>query len=373
MRRAIPPLASALLALALALPSRGDVVERRGAEPALEGEVDPREEGVRVRTDQGAEILVPWDRVRAIHASDPSIRAAWERHRDEATTLWRARSRVERHDVALAEPDLARLFERSRGATHETARVVAEGLLRCRLARGAQAEALIPALETLRLERAGVTTMSYADLPQVLDAATGLCPQLAPWWDDDRALAASERGLAAYAERVRAADALVAAIAERYRAIARRRLEVEALPPTDAPETASDALDLLDLLLRCAAPDDAVRREATATAAARVNGADSGTWREAWLRAAIGEAMLEESGAGRRRRGIVELLNVPARFGSRLPWLAGRCLAVAAAQCEAEGFAAGADSLRAELAARWPAHPVLLRPELVGRSTKEPS
>ena len=138
---------------------RADGVERRGTEGAIEGRITRVDDaGVHVASPQGADHFVPWDRVRRVDSRHPP--PGLDRWMPVAVELWRARSRVERNDTSLAEPLLERLFERYRGKTHTTALVVAEGLLRCRLAHSAHARAVIPALEVARLRRANVSTDS---------------------------------------------------------------------------------------------------------------------------------------------------------------------------------------------------------------------
>ena len=170
--------------------AHGDVVQRRGAADPLEGTVTVGPDGARVRTATNAIHVVPWDRVRAVETDDPALRVMVERWADTADALWRARSRVERQDTTAAEPLLVRAFDETIGATHETALVVAEGVLRCRLARGANDEAIIPALECIRLRAAGVQTDSYAALAPIHDAATGLLPMLPPWFVETRSSSA---------------------------------------------------------------------------------------------------------------------------------------------------------------------------------------
>ncbi|MHC4421626.1 MAG: PH domain-containing protein, partial [Planctomycetota bacterium] len=163
----------ALGSLLITVAAAADVVERRGAAPVIEGEVTVIDDaGVTVRSPLGAVHFVAWDRVRRVETERerPELQKHWE----TAVDLWRARSRVERNDTTLAEPLLERLFERYRGRTHETALVVAEGLLRCRIARADHVLAIVPALEVARLRRAGVKTEAYANLAPVFDSDYGL-------------------------------------------------------------------------------------------------------------------------------------------------------------------------------------------------------
>ena len=71
------------MALAVSV-GHADVVERRGAEPALEGRITTIDAaGVTVRSDLGAVHLVPWDRVRRVvhEGLDPSLLVRLETHR----------------------------------------------------------------------------------------------------------------------------------------------------------------------------------------------------------------------------------------------------------------------------------------------------
>jgi hypothetical protein len=333
-----------------------DTIERRGAEPAIVGRITVVDDsGVSVRSAQGATHFVPWDRVRRIVTDRPP--AGLERWRDTAETLWRARSRVERNDTALAEPLLERLFEQYRGRTHETALVVAEGLLRCRLVRGANAAALIPALEVGRLHRAGVETASYAMLRPVIDEETSLCPELAPAWLSSRALDRLQRDLEEYDAKD---DPIIAALASGYLRALRRQLGVGGAAGSEEPgEAAPPEHPGVQLLTWCAAcgADDAQRRRA-ARDRLRLEMPTMPTWGEAWARFALGTSLLREDGIGRRQRGLLDLVHLPARFGRSHPYLAGLSLAWCGEASSAWGDASAAAAFEAELSRRFPNHPV---------------
>lgn len=348
-----------------------DTVLRRGAAPPLQGEVTlVNDQGVRVRTSLGAEHLVPWDRVADVQASRrlPDL----ERQLERAEQLWRARSRVERGDTALAEPLLERLFVESRGQTGETALVVAEGLLRCRLARGEQAGAVVPALEMARLRRAGVETTSYAGLPPVIEETTGLSPALPPIAVTGPMLDRLRAELAAYATPPAGGpdpaggDPVVRAMAQAYLAALAldrsgppRPPEGVALPGvTDTePKAVRDhpGVGLLRLVLATSAAEVAAREAARKSLVA----ADlSMPWQEAWRRLFLGISLLREESLESRRRGVVELVHLPARSARSLPWLSGVALALSADELEREGAAADAATLRRELDALHPHHPI---------------
>jgi hypothetical protein len=327
-----------------------DVVERRGDEPSLQGTVVSLDgAGVKMRTASGALHAVPWDRVREVQC-DPVLAAELKTWMPVAEDLWRARSRLQRRDTTMAEPLLERLFERYRGQTHETALVVAEGLLRCRLARADHGLAVIPALETARLRRAGITTDSYAGLAQVFDESHALCPQLAPVWVDSPFLHALERDLGIYDAQ---GDAVVTALAQIYhravlQTLGRSGSDLGTLP--DHPGVA-----LLEDLVAAGSADSGLRERARD----RLQRArrSQPEWAESWSRFCSGMSLLGEEGLGRRQRGILELLHLPARFSSTQPFLAGLALAHAASALEQTGDQDAADTLRAELARSYPDHP----------------
>jgi hypothetical protein len=345
-----------VLGLPVAAQDDGDMVERRGAEPAIVGRITVIDDsGVFVRSVQGATHFVPWDRVRRVVTDQPH--AGLERRLDTAETLWRARSRVERNDTALAEPLLERLFEQYRGQTHETALVVAEGLLRCRLVRGANAEAVIPALEVGRLRRADVETASYAMLRPVIDEQTSLCPELAPAWLSSRALDRLRRDLEDYDAKE---DPIVSALARGYLQALRRQVGVEALAASAEPGESTppehSGVQLLALCAACGADD--VERRRAARDRLRLEMPTMPPWAEAWARFALGTSLLREDGVGRRQRGLLNLVHLPARFGRSHPYLAGLSLAWCAEASGAWGDASAAAAFEAELSRRFPNHPL---------------
>ncbi len=348
MRRCI----ASTCVLLVVVQARADVVERRGSEPPVLGEITIIDDaGVTVRSDLGASHFVPWDRVRRIDAENRDPVPA--RRMETADRLWRARSRVERNDTTLAEPLLERLFEQYRKQTHETALVVAEGLLRCRLARGDHARAVIPALQTARLRRAGVTTDSYTNLNAVIDESTWLCPQLAPIWIPSPLLTKLNHDLAEYDSH---GDEVVAAITALYRKAIQQtigevddQISVKTLPD-------HTGVEFLSRIVACSSPKTDERRSARNELKRSL--AELSPWAESWARLHIGMSLMRERGVGRQQQGIVSLLHLPARFRTSQPYLTGLALAYAATALEATGDADGAAALRVELRQTLPNHPV---------------
>lgn len=382
-----PPLLATLVAgvatVVLAGTSHADTIERRGREPALRGKVEGvDEDGVRFRSELGATQVIPWDRVRSVDSG--SFETIVRSQMAVAEQLWRARSRVERGDTEQAEPLLERLFTTYQGRTSETALVVAEGLLRCRLARADQALAVLPWIEVLRLRRGGIETSSYASLPPVIDPETGLAPLLPPVFMDDP----SSQRIREELRRISTApgtDPAVAELAGLY-ALAMPLAANGALPVSPslpaltepvsgkAARPEDPAAALVRLVLAAQQSDQPTREAARqridqllATAAPSGGAGGSGAsgtavlsqaWSDAWLRFFGGSSRLRDSDGGMRRRGVVELLHVPARDARQLPFLSGVALWLAASAVERDGDAGSSAVLRRELDIEFPAHPL---------------
>jgi hypothetical protein len=348
----------AIAALTITRESVGDVIERRGIEPTLIGEVTGVDDGaVYLRSEHGTRHAVPWDRVRQVltERTFPGLEA----YQARGEALWRARSRIERGDFELAEPILVRLFEVYRGTTSESALVVVEGLLRCRLRRGENAAAVIPALEAARLRNAGVSTQSYAALDPVVDDATLLCTQLAPVWVVSRDLTKLTRDLAEYDAR---GDEVIEVLARLYRLAAERQLGVAETAEDDETDIGRHdhpGVRLLALIVAAIGPDGDERERARRQLTLELD--DAPSWIDAWTHYAIGASQAMESGLGRHQRGMVNLLHVPARFAREQPYLAGIALETAAGIAENDQDMTTANVLRDELRRNFPRHPVLER------------
>ena len=339
----------------IAIPARGDTVERRGMAPALQGRVLTTDDaGVRIETESGATLFVPWDRVRDVKLDKPD--PLLSEYLRRAADIWRARTRLERNDLELAEPLFERLFEHYRGQTHETALVVAEGLLRCRLARGANDLAVIPALEVTRLYRAGISTTSYATLPPVFDASSSLCPALAPVWVTATPLVRIERELAAYESL---ADATVASLASLYRRAMRQQLGMAVEPERAVQAADHGGVMLLRAIVETTSPD--AQQRAAARNRLEHDLPKLPPWAQAWAHYFIGVSLLEEPSEQSQQRGMVSLVHLPARFSSEQPFLVGLALARLSSAFEAAGDSEAASKLRAELQRLYPHHAVLVQ------------
>lgn len=341
-----------------------DAVTLRGGEgapPLMDKVVAVDLAGVHIGSDpKVATLIVPWDRVRAFAGSEPQ-RAEFG---PLADTAWRARTRLERGDFVSAEPLFERLFEQYRTqAVGGTGAVVAEGLLRCRLRRGAHVAAVEAWLSAIRAAGATRTPVLHADwaseagLAPVIDSASGLVPAVPPiWlaWPSVDAMARSE-------PPARSGDAKADALAQIY--VQAARFEA-GLPARLADPASSDAgvnLAWQVVIARIGQPEqrELGRRLLQDRLGPSPSTGPPAAWAEAWCRAGIGRSLLREDAKEKKQLGVVELLNIPARFSRSHPYLAGMALAEASVALREMGDAEGADVLARELIAMYPTHPVL--------------
>lgn len=311
-------------------------------------------EGVTVGSAPGRPArTISWAEVREIEGEFAGAAAEFGALSDRA---WRALSRLARGDVALAEPVLEALFaERLPGPTGAD---VANGLLRCRLRRGASASAIPVWLACIRLGGVETGRTPAGRAESAIDPETSLIPALAPVFIDSPGV----RAFVAETSPGAGGD-LASDLGALYRAVAAAAIgeavAPDALPAPGPKETPGVALVRSMVMAQIGESEDA-RTRARAELSAGLD-RDSGTWREAWRRAAIGRSLLRSAEPGDRRRGALELLHVPARFASTQPFLAGLALAEASDALAADGDEVSAAALRAELEMEFPGHPALLR------------
>ncbi len=333
-----------------------DRIERRRGLSVLEGRIVAMDEtAITIRSaETRATHTVRWDLVRTVRTerSEPRL----EQWLDLGERLWRARTRLERGDVLLAEPLLQELFDEWRGRTDEAALIAAEGLLRCRLARGDQAGGVLPALEVIRLSRADVSTDAYRAMPRIVDDRREVIPGLPPRWlaaPGDLVLVGE---LGSYDAR---GDQVVAEMAALYRVLAARQVgrELDEQERRRSREAVDHpGLELLRAMVEADDPDRD-RREAARQWIEREL-PDAEGWREAWLRFQLGHTWVNEEGTGRRQRGMVQLLHLPARFSGTQPYLSGLAVEQARTTAAALGMDELAERLREQMERDFTHHPV---------------
>ncbi|MEM0983184.1 MAG: hypothetical protein AAGI17_04445 [Planctomycetota bacterium] len=300
---------------------------------------------------------IAWDRVRTVIG--PLADEFEQRYKIEARDVWRAASRLERGDTAGAEPLFERLFEIYSDGVGPTSALIAEGLMRCRLGRGAVA----PAIEawTALLSACGNDTVEASrdryEMRAILDPETGLVPTLSPVFRESPTLEAlaqlDQSGIVGEP----------AAIMKWYRAAALHELG----RPTgltslllELPERPDPGLDLVSSMVRARIDGPSGRaeaRERLVRLLVRARSSEETAWMVAWCHAGIGRSLIEEEDAGLRRLGVSRLVLTHVTSAEVAPLLAGTALADAADVLESDGDAEGAGALRELLDARYPSHP----------------
>jgi hypothetical protein len=364
-------------------------IELRSAQPAPTGRVlriDPSGVLIAAPTVQqpATPVATPGAAATPLPASArPSLAIGWDRilridgefaeeaalYRALADTAWRARTRLERGDTLMAEPLFEQLFDELRGASAiagPTGAVVAEGLLRCRLRRGAHMAAIEPWLALLQ-SRTGIPALGAnwaleAGLPPIVDEATGLAPALPPMWLPWPAV----DGFARSEPRTHTpAEGIITDRAEAMAAIylhaARAELGMDTTIPIVRSPDSGVQFALAIVQARSGDADQRLRARQRLEERMRpsaANAPDTPIWVEAWCRAAIGRSLLREPSSELKQQGVLELLHLPARFATSHPYLSGLALAEASAALRAMGDAASADILSRELLQNYSTHPV---------------
>ena len=169
--------------IALSLPVSADTITLRGVEgETYQGTISSGSfDGIRFTIDGSGEgaTLFPWSEVATFSSDRP--RPALENFHQEGERLWRARMRLQRGDLLLAEPVFEQICHESTLRDSHDARVAHEGYLRCLIARGKIKEAVHSWLMTARLEELGIPS-PYQNLSPVVDSDSLLCPHLPPIW-----------------------------------------------------------------------------------------------------------------------------------------------------------------------------------------------
>lgn len=333
----------------------GQVYLRGQGEPLGTEVMSVESAGVVVRAGEGTKTIA-WDRVREVRGEHGGAADAFAK---AAGTLWRGRTRLERGDFVAAEPLLESLVDVARSTQGPTSSVVFEGVLRCRLRRGAQASAVWAWLDWVRARGGviggGVDPAAHwvggrVEGSPVVDPATGLVMSMPPVFLRDSALDAAASG-SEWERYGSGADVVTAELAALYRDAAR----YESAMSTGAKPTAqaSESVRLVSDMVLSRVGNDQQRAAARAALEARITGKEVEPWLECWCRVGIGRSLLREAEAEQKRLGIVQLLHAPARFVRVSPSLAALALAEGAVALNELGDESGARALRAELMDRF--------------------
>ncbi len=302
-------------------------------------------EGVVVGGDEAR--VIGWDAVKRVTGEFAEEAGAYAGYAEDA---WRAKMRLARGDVRLAESLLESLWVVYRDKSGPTALLVAEGVLVCRTARGEQVEAVDAWLRAVRLRSMGDRLAGDPAPAATLDPETLLCPWLAPVWLDGPELREFAESFTPGVEDVSSAYRVL------YRGIARRTMGMDAEIPEGSDWPEGKGVVLLRAMLAAQAEDSGERSSAREVLRGGLAG-EVDTWQEAWMRAGLGISYLKEDSVMERTRGVFHLLHVAARFSGTQPQLAGVALARVGAEMAHRGDGAAAQRMLTEIRAIDASHP----------------
>lgn len=302
-------------------------------------------EGVVVGGDEAR--VIGWDAVKRVTGAFAEEADAFSGYAEDA---WRAKMRLARGDVRLAEPLLESLWVVYRDKSGPTALLVAEGMLVCRTARGEQVEAVDAWLRAVSLRSGGDRLAGDPAPSGTVDAETLLCPWLAPVWLDGPELRE-------FAESpVTVVDDVSSAYRVLYRGMARRIVGQDPAIPVGSVWPEGDGVSLLRSMLG-AQSEDAEERLSAREVLRGGLAVEVDTWREAWMRASLGMSYLIEESVTERTRGVFHLLHVASRFSGTQPHLAGVALARVGEELARRGDEAAARRMLAEIRVIDARHP----------------
>ncbi|GMV26284.1 MAG: hypothetical protein AMXMBFR58_23150 [Phycisphaerae bacterium] len=351
---------SAVISLVLALDGRVVLRDRDSAPvPGVSGA-----DAAGVRAGEGPSArLIPWQQVARVEGEFADEAAAWVAQGD---LVWRALQRLERGDLPSAEELLESLHGPIIETRGPTAAAIWKSLVRCRIERGAQTAAAGAWLAWLGVGGPAFESTAGPDEPSAMEGReeAGLIPGLPPIWvdvpsvavvagarqapwvlDADRAIDPVEQLRAWYIHAARGACGTLSSVAGGD--------AVEWPPVSD-----ERSVQIVSSVVLAQYGNQAERLAARERLKAMMDDRQ-GTWLEAWCRVAIGRSLTREADPEIRRLGVVELLHLPARLESAVPYLTGVALADAAATLRELGDMAGATRLRGELLRRFGGHPAV--------------
>lgn len=336
------------------LRGEGDALAGSVEEVTASGVVLSRVEGGATRR-----VVIGLERVREVRGAHA---AEFEAHKAAAEKCWRAVTRVQRGDFAGAEPVLEVLAAEYAGIKGPTASAVFDGLLRCRLARGAASGSIVAWLRMLETRQGEAPTNGEewiggrVEGGGAIDDLTRIVPSLPPVFARGAQGEATTGGLD---ELMGSSDGKVARLAMYYRAAALAESGAEGesdggrvlVPYVDDDD---EGVRLVRDVVLARAGDESQRQAARERLTQRLQADDLTGWMEAWCRVGIGRSLVKEANPVERKRGVLQMLHVPARLSRQSPELAAMALSESASVLDELGDARGAWMLADELARSMP-------------------
>ena len=293
------------------------------------------EAGLRIELLEGPRDtrLIPWSTVLEIQSARPH--PSLEIFLKQGTELYRAKQRLLRGDVILAEPLFSEAFDRLVSFDTNDTRLASEGLLRCAVSRGDFSKAVHPWLETVRLNEIGIPE-PFITLQPILDSSTLLCPHLPPVWLNDKKL-------------IR--------ICTQYRNLPQPITSsiATSLSSTDAQmspiEGLEDSLFLSQILL--SSRGDAPARKSL------INTQDNmPTWKKVWSNFFIAKGYLSDTSPNNRTIGLIHLSKVAAINPKHQPWLSCASMLILSDAMEIDGFEEASIRITEQATRLFPTHPL---------------
>lgn len=246
-----------------------------------------------------------WDELRFAEGFPAELAA----NAETGVRLWRARTRLDRGDRRLAQPEFELFAESFRGEGSIRERLAVEGALRCRGEAGDLAGAIEMALRALALDRAGTLLPADSLRPASRPEPLGW-PDLAPPLPLAAVLGGEES--AAFLKRLEAfqsgpAEAEADAIASACLAMQRARSD----PRDSGGDSPDRARSMSGFLAGLAALGDRPVDELLEGRDASLASAPTAATAQ-WRQAHLAERLLAEKDVDLRRRGLLEWLAIAA-------------------------------------------------------------
>lgn len=309
-----------------------------------------------------------WDRVARVDGEFEQQAAEFGSFGER---LWRARKRMERGDLVLAEPSLESLASEFAAVGGPTGILLHSARASCRLLRGAQVGALDPYSKFVACfseeELRGVKSRQFKGLdsmPAKVKPVGILIPDFPPMWLDVPSL----RLVIDF--KVESGHAQTKALLAQY--VTAAKFESGTLVELAGVDAGEDG-DLVHDIVLARIGNKEQRAAARETLVKRIKpGIEE--WRESWIRVGVGRSLIREDSNDEKLLGVAEMLHAPARFSLETPYLAGLALAESAVTLKAIADRGEADRLVMELREKYPRHPALeyrpIREWQMSRSSK---
>ncbi|MDG1137089.1 MAG: hypothetical protein P8N28_02415 [Phycisphaerales bacterium] len=297
--------------------SHADTVQLRGEDTPMQGEIlSGSIDGLRLLHPdfETGSVLLPWSTIQAFTSS--KARPSLEAFLTQGEALWRAKHRLLRGDVHLAQDVFIHALPSYIQSSSADAQLVFEGALRCALAQGNVQDAIEPWLVLVPLRIAG-SESPFPTLIPVIDSETMLCPHLP----------------------------LVSTV--------RKRLSHEQQALIFAGSSGNGPVFAKRILALIAGDKEALNslQEDLPTLP---------RWQQIWTNYFTGIVLLEETqNAELRLQGQLALAFIASLPQEASPWLSGAALVQLAQSFQSEGDVETAEKMMFEVERRYPTHPLL--------------